>query len=92
MMGFDFGEDRRDVGIGFDHGLIQLFLESLPISLVRIARRRARLMRRLQGICFGLEAGISRERRVAGRFQFLLLGIGQEAHAVVVVEAAGRRA
>lgn len=87
VMGFDFVEDRRDVGISCDHGRIQLFLESLPTSLVRIAWRRARLVRCLQGVCFGFEAGMSRKRRFAGRFQFRLLGISQETH-VVVVEAA----
>ena len=88
MVGVDFIDDRLDAGIGLDHGRVQLVLESLPTGLVRIARRRARFMRCLQGVCFGLEARISRKRRFAGRFQFLFLVVGQEAHAVM---AAGRR-
>ena len=91
MMGFDFGDDRRDVWVGLNHGRIHFVMERMPGSLLVIGRRRARLMRRFHGVFVGLEAGIRRESRIVGLVQFRFLRIGQEAHAVMTAGAFTRR-
>lgn len=91
MMGFDFGEDRRDIWIGGNHGRIHLFLEGLELGLFRISRRRARLMRCPQGLSLGFEAGISRDGRIVGLFEFGPFGFGQESQAVGAAGGRTRR-
>ena len=92
MMGFDFGNDRRDVGIGLDHGGVHFILEGVHFGYEFVARFRARLMRLFhlvhQGFPFRAQAGICRDGRFTRGVQFLLFGIGKEVHPVMA--AAGR--
>lgn len=93
-MGFDLGEDRRDVGIGRDHGRIHLLAESMPLFLLVIGGRRAGLTGgfhlRLKGFLLRAERGIGRDRRIVRFVQLLLVRIGQEVHTVMMFAFAGR--
>ena len=93
MMGFDFGDDRSDVGIGFDHGRVHFVTEGMPRSLLIVGWRRARFVGLLHCVpirlLFRAQGGVSRHGGIVRCFQFLFLGVSQEVH-VVVVGAAGR--
>ena len=92
MMRLDLGDDRRDIGVGLDHGRVHLLAEGMKLLLLLIGRRRARFVGGLQCLLFRGERGIGRDGRIVGLFELGLLGISQEAHAVIVMETARRPA
>ena len=100
MMGLDFLDDRRDGGVGFDHGCIHLFAEGLKRGPLIFGRGLSGLMGLLHGLLVGLffrgEARIGGDGSIVGFFQFGFLGVGQTCQHVVMMTAgtaasAGRR-
>ena len=87
MMRLDLRDNRLDAGISRDLSGIQLVLEGLEFFLVRIARRRAGLVIRPEGLFFGLEAGIGCESRFTRLLQLRFFRLGQEVHVVMAAGA-----
>ena len=92
-MGFQFGDDRRDVGIGLDHGGVHFVPEGVHFGLEVVARWLARIMRCFHliphALLFRAQAGICRQGRIVRLVHFLLFGLGQGVHPGMVT--AGRR-
>jgi len=98
MMGLDFLNDRRDGGIGFDHGRVHLFAEGLKCGPLIFGRRLSGLMgllhRLLVGLFFLSKAWIGGDGGIVGLFQLGFFGVGQASQHVVVMTtgtAAGGR-
>ncbi len=93
-VGLDFGDDRRDRGIGGNHGCVHFLAESVHLCPEIVAGWLARIVSLLhfvhQILFFGGKGGVGRYGSVMRLVQFLLFGIGQEIHPMVVVEAAWR--
>ena len=94
MMGFDFGNDRRDVGIGLDHGGVHFVTHGMHLGLEFVALFFARLARLFHlihhSLFFRAQTGICRHGRFVGLVQFLPFSVGKEVHPVM--RASGRRA
>ena len=94
-MGFDFSNDRCDVGVGRDHGGVHFLPEGMHLGLEIRAWCPARLMRRLhlvpQALLFRGQTGICHHGRIVRLVQFLLFGIGKEVHPIVGAGGWARR-
>ena len=92
MMGFDFGENRRDVRVGCDHGRVQLLVEGLEGGdLIRRGLLAGSVIR-FQLLFLRGEARVGGDGFIMSRFQLGLLVCGEEIQLpMMMVTAFGRR-
>jgi hypothetical protein len=93
MMGLDFFEDRRDIGVGLYHGNIHFLMEGTGLGNEIGTRFFAGFVSCLHlfpdAFLIGSKGGIRCDGCVVGLVEFLFFGVSQEVHSVMM--AAGRR-